>query len=135
MSIRKPVLLAMLSVLLVSCGKQQTGGGGIFGDSGPKTISSFNADWDTGRFSHDLLLRNDTESDLKEVDLSISLFRTDGQTPIVKRFWSNWSAGEVKKINFPSHPYQMVKLDGKAYQNSKSVKISNGWTWEWGRKN
>src|SRR5208282_724613 len=103
----------------------QREGGMIFGPRGvvatvllsPPRTSGLVANWNTGVFSHDLLLTNRSSSDLTEVDLTITLYRKDGQKPVVKQFWSRWAKGETKKINVPSHQYQKVSLTGTALKN------------------
>jgi hypothetical protein len=107
------------------------GPGGII--SGPE-VTGLTAEFDTGVFSHDLVLKNGSSSDLTEVDLAVTLYLEDGQKPVVKRFWSTWSRGEVKKINVPSHQYQKVMLAGGCIQGSKRSHINNSWTWTWGRR-
>ncbi len=115
----------------------QREGGKIFGPGGviapppPPRVTVLKATFDTGLFSHDLLLTNGSARELKDVDLTITLFREDGEKPVVKQFWSKWSVGEVKKINVPSHNYQKVTLTGRAFQDPEWKKIDDGWTWTW----
>jgi hypothetical protein len=110
----------------------QQNGGTIYGPGGlfslPE-VTGLTADFEPGMFSHDLLLKNGSSSDLKEVDLTVTLYREDGEKPVVKQFWSNWSSGEVKKVNVPSHNYQKVRLTGSAIQDSERRHINIGWTW------
>ena len=96
----------------------------------------------------DLLLTNGSKDDLVEVELKITLIRTDGQKVVTQYSWQQWTEGEVKKINVKSHPYQVVKLEGKAYRFShrlrkgetephtaiEEVQIDDAWTWTWGSK-
>ena len=123
-----PLLLA----LLAGCDAGRTGGGKS-GASGPPKVVGLDAQWSTGLFSYDLLLTNSSSSDLVEVELTITLYRIDGEKPVVKQFWANWSKGETKKVNVSSHKYQQVTLKGKAVQKVPValVVIDDGWTWNW----
>ena len=69
---------------------------------------------DAGILSHDLVVSNECPDDLHDISLQVTLYREDGEKPIVNRFWSEWRAAEVKKINVPSHHYQRVVLTGTA---------------------
>lgn len=106
------------------------GPGGIIGLPVPRVVG-LKASFHGGFLSYDLLLTNESAADLDQVDLTITLYREDGEKPVVKQFWSAWTKGEVKRINVPSHQYQKVVLHGTATQASEKRNIEDEWTWRW----
>ena len=74
--------------------------------------NEFSAAWDTGVFSHDLLLTYSGKSDLTEADLEVTVVREDGQRVVEKKYLARWKAGETQKVNFAAHRYQKMELGG-----------------------
>lgn len=93
----------------------------------PPLIIGLKGGWDSGVFNHDLLLTNGSSNELSEVEVTITLFREDGERVPVKKFWSRWSENEIKKINVSAHGYQKVEIQGTALSGSTRVRIESSW--------
>ncbi|MBY0442132.1 MAG: hypothetical protein K2Q25_08375 [Mycobacteriaceae bacterium] len=118
----------------------QREGGKVFGPGGviappkepdPPLVAGLQSAWDTGTFSHDLVLTNNGAVDLAEVDVSITLFREDGEKVALKRFWSTWTKGEAKRVNVPAHRYQKEIVQGTAKRGGQKLRIDDTWTTNW----
>ena len=118
----------------------QREGGKVFGPDGligppkpasPPVLDGIKMKWDTGAFSHDLLLTNETGSELRDVALTITFYRDDGEKAPVKKFWSKWGKGETQKVNVPAHRYQKEVFQGTALRGFEKVKIDESWTTTW----
>jgi hypothetical protein len=100
----------------------------------PPRLAGLESKFDTGLFSHDLVIANKASGDLQEVEITVTFYREDGEKPAKKQFWSTWRFQEEKRINVPSHQYQKVTVVGSAIVNGKAYKIEESWTWTWGGK-
>jgi hypothetical protein len=118
----------------------QREGGKVFGPDGvvgpkkppePPRLTGFQSKWDTGAFSHDLLLVNQSAGELKDVSLTIKFYREDGKTLEEKRFWAIWQQGETKRVNVPSHRYQKHEWRGTALRGFEKVTIDDIWDTTW----
>jgi hypothetical protein len=142
--------LALVFLILGGIYLYQRGGGTIVGPGGlisGEEIKGLAAVWDSGTLTHDLNLKNGSRFDLREVNVTITLYREDGEKLTVKQFWAKWPHGEVRKINVPASNYQKVTLIGSAFADSVPYvpptpplvgdgksSINTSWTWDWKRK-
>ena len=97
----------------------------------PSKIEGLKAGWDTGTFTHDFLLTNGSASDLSEVEITLTLYREDGERVPFKKFWSSWNKNETKKVNVSAHRYQKMEVQGTAINNSRKVRIDSYWNQNW----
>ena len=97
----------------------------------PPLVEGLKAGWDTGAFTHDFLVTNGSGSELREAEITITLYREDGERLSVKKFWSNWEQNETKRVNVPSHRYQKMELRGTAIRGFQKVRIDTYWTQTW----
>ncbi len=138
-----PTTAAFLVAIVVGCVGDNSGS--TSDRSG--VITGFDAGWDTGILSHDLKLTNKSGRDLEEVDVTITLYRTDGDRPEIKQFWAKWANGEVKAVKVAARQYQKVTLKGTAERSARTGiqaeelneylrkrTLSGEWTWDWGFK-
>lgn len=120
------VIAALIGGYLYLCQRE---GGNILAPE----IRGFQAKWDTGVFSHDLLVTNNQPTRLDQVNVTLTFYPEEGEPSVEKRLWSVWEMGEIKKINVPARQYQKVEMKGFAMRNSGSVQINDAWPWVWGK--
>lgn len=115
----------------------------------PPRVEHLQANFDTGLFIYDLKLSHDHPwGELTDIELTISLYRQDGEKREVKQYWGTWKPKEVKKVSIPAHRYQKVAVlgsaiaitkrtytesNGKSHEALEEAKhtIDSSWTWEW----
>lgn len=93
----------------------------------------FSAAWDTGVFTHDLLLTYNGKDDLTEVDVQVVFVREDGQRVRENKFLARWKGGETQRINVAAHRYQKMELSGNAKRGGRDMRIDTYWNQEWKR--
>jgi hypothetical protein len=96
--------------------------------AGPPVVTGITRSWDGGLFTHDFLVTNQSPSDLHRVNVTLVLYRTDGQLVAVKQGWARWGRQETKRINVPAHTYTRQELVGFAQRGEHSVAIESRWT-------
>ena len=116
-------------------------GGKIFGPRGvverwtnsTKELSNFNAALDTGVFSHDLIITNESD-DLRDVEVSITLHKPDGTTGVVQQSFARWPKSGKQKVNVVALKYSSMDMEGTARidPDDKPAKIKVHWSWNWG---
>lgn len=90
-------------------------------------IKEFAAGWDTGFFTHDFLITNQSGSDLSKAEVTVTLYRDDGKQIQVRQFWAIWKQNETKKLNVESNNYQKMELQGSAIRGVQKVRIDKLW--------
>lgn len=137
--------LVLIGIIAVAIYSMSGGGGGAGGNKGgggngggvadwfkpdPK-VSGLKADWDTGLFSHDLLLTNGSGDELREVDMTLTFTTRDAKTLGAKQHWTTWVNGETQKINVKPEKYQKLQAKGTAKKGEQRVQIDSEWSWNW----
>jgi serine/threonine protein kinase len=104
----------------------------------PPAVLGMRAQWHEGQwFSHTLKLTNASGEALREVNLTITFYRTDGTTLQRTLYVANWASGGVWNIDdLPLHAYQKVVFQGSALltgnlMNGTLAQFSDSsWTWD-----
>ena len=97
-------------------------GPGADSPAAPRVVTAVSATPDAGTFTHDVVLRNGRAFALGDVDVVLTLSRTDGGRPETRHFWGHWGPGEAKRVSVRAHDYQKAVLSGTALGPPKSVR-------------
>ncbi|MFT3880671.1 MAG: hypothetical protein QM703_13530 [Gemmatales bacterium] len=73
-------------------------------------------------------LKNGSDTELEEVNITITFFREDGAKVLITKYWTSWKTMEEKAFKVPRHSYEKVVLEGTAFRKSEKVIFDSSWT-------
>jgi|GEM_PF-2480699 len=90
-------------------------------------VKGLTARWDSGIFSHDFIVFNESGFSLENVILDVVFYRDDGTLDKKKIISAKWGMKQPIKVNIPAINFQKEVVTGTAFDGQKNVRINREW--------